>query len=218
MFYFHNILIMSVRPSRQKRRASYITRVEDPESLANPVLNTQEDPYIEPAIPFEFKEAETEQPIYRWVLYDELSQKQEESLPLNIILKVRTFKNQLRDGMRYLPDHYPPKIVIGQNINKRRDLKCILHSNPHYKRTSGGIFPVSERDGISFASEFIYPYHDENGPSNEGIPLQWRHLNRWAGGPPEQLSPMSPEELEWWLQQIPPKQRNSLNPNSKLKR
>ena len=54
MFYFHNILIMSVRPSRQKRRASYITRVEDPESLANPVLNTQEDPYIEPGIPFEF--------------------------------------------------------------------------------------------------------------------------------------------------------------------
>ena len=292
---------MSVRPSRQKRKANFITRVEGPVSLETPVLNTQVDPYIDPVHPYidpemhfyleehdtedyfyrwvlyndlsntqkkslpadiyrevlrfvheldlgqhfkpnhyppeivigqnihdprdlicalhnnpltldqhhgispacEFEnpyteEPDTNEPVYRWVLFDQLSQKQQESLPIKIIVRVSKFQGQLRDGMCHLTDSWTPEIVIGQNIHKKTDLKRELHYNFKHH---------SQHDGISPASEFIYPYHDENGPLNEGNTPAVETLNRWAGGPPEQLSPMSPEELEWCIAQIPPNRR-----------
>ena len=128
----------------QNKRASHISRVEGPVFHENSVLNTQLSPYIDPEIPFEFKE-----PVYRWVFYDELSKTQKTFLPHTILKQVDKYQDELALGRRYLPHHYPPKIVIRQNIHDPRDLKCELPSNPRFKRT---------RDGMSPPSEFEHPF------------------------------------------------------------
>ena len=108
--------------------------------------------------------------------------------------QVDKYQDELALGRRYLTDHYRPKIVIRQNIRDPSDLICTLHSNSRFKRT---------HDGISPASEFEHPYFHNEEPHIEEIDPRRAHLN----GPPKQLSPMSPEELEWWLRQIPSNRR-----------
>ena len=104
---------------RQNKRARNISIAEAKEFHQNPVLITQVDPYIHQAMPFDLQ-----QPFYRWVLYDKLSETNKESLPLNIHREVLRFKNKLKLGMHSLPDYYPPEIVISQNVSDPSDLKC----------------------------------------------------------------------------------------------
>ena len=136
---------------RQNKRARNISIAKAKEFHQNPVLITQVDPYIHQAMPFDLQ-----QPFYRWVLYDKLSETNKDSLPLNIHREVLRFKNELKLGMHRLPDYYPPEIVIRQNVSDPSDLKCELCSNPIHWRKNDGISPTT-----SFKDPFDHKDHEE---------------------------------------------------------
>ena len=136
---------------RQNKRARNISIAEAKEFHQNPVLITQGDPYIHQAMPFDLQ-----QPFYRWVLYDTLSETNKDSLPLNIHREVLRFKNELKLGMHRLPDYYPSEIVIRQNVSDPSDLKCELCSNPVHWRKNDGISPTT-----SFKDPFDHKDHEE---------------------------------------------------------
>ena len=175
---------MSVMPNK---RASHISRVEGPVFHESPVVNTELGPYIDREIPFEFEE-----PVYRSVFYDELSNDQKRILPQTILNQVNKYQHELEQGVRYLPDHHRPKIVLRQNIRDPSDLICTLHSNSRLKRT---------HDGISPHSEFEHPYFHNEEPHVKRIdqhgrtdpPMLYLDTNPVPSAASRRWFPFSPE-------------------------